>query len=253
MATHEQVGDDHYRVTYEEIHCQISETAKLIKEQFDPDVLVPIMGGGMIPARMLRTFLKKPSELDPSKKRNIPIQAIGLALYEEVSGSSAETMGREVVRTQWLDEGTFKRGKVGQDKSLLGKNILIVDEVDDSRTTLQYAYQELLKDVQSGLAALDPAQRAQVPPTRFAIFVVHNKVKPSGKKGVLPLMEGQTTSLKFADQPVDDNIGRGVWYYTADDTGDVWIDYPWETEDILEHNRLANLAKKLGVNRGRPE
>lgn len=89
------------------------------------------MGGGMIPARMLRTFLKKPSELDPNRKRNIPIQAIGLALYEEVSGSNAETMGREVVRTQWLDEGTFKKGNVGQDNSLLGKNILIVDEVDD--------------------------------------------------------------------------------------------------------------------------
>lgn len=104
----------------------------------------------------------------------MPIQAIGLALYEEVAGSSAENMGREVVRTQWLDEGTFgkrdKREDRGEDgdkeEGLLGKRILIVDEVDDSRTTLQYAYQELVKDVKAGLEALEPDVRAKLPPTR---------------------------------------------------------------------------------------
>lgn len=128
----------------------------------------------MIPARVLRTFLKKPSAHDPNKKRNVPIQAIGLALYEEVAGSSAENMGREVVRTQWLDEGTFgkrssreDRGEDGdKEEGLLGKRILIVDEVDDSRTTLQYAYQELVKDVKAGLEALEPEARAKLPPTR---------------------------------------------------------------------------------------
>lgn len=34
MITQDHVGDDHYRVTYEEIHCQIFKTAKLIKDQF---------------------------------------------------------------------------------------------------------------------------------------------------------------------------------------------------------------------------
>ncbi|PWN27878.1 PRTase-like protein [Jaminaea rosea] len=259
---HETVPDDHYRVTYEEIHEQISRSARLMRDQFRPDVLVPIMGGGMIPARVLRTFLKVPSEVDSSKKRNIPIQAIGLALYEEVAGTSAESMGREVIRTQWLDEGTFKRSHHAKQPSpsgagaaggLLGKNILIVDEVDDTRTTLQYAYQELLADVQKGLAALDPAQRAALPPTRFAIFVVHNKHREGGKKGVLPLMAGQGEGWKLEDQKVgQDGVGEGVWYYSADETGDCWVDYPWETEDILEHNRLATLAKKLGVNTGRP-
>lgn len=97
------------------------------------------------------------------------MQAIGLALYEEVEGTSAEMMGREVVRTQWLDEGTFKKSFVPGDNNknnLLGKNVLIVDEVDDSRLTLQYAYQELLKDVQKGLASLSPEQREKLPPTR---------------------------------------------------------------------------------------
>lgn len=93
-----------------------------------------------------------------------------------------------------------------------------------------------------------PAFRATV-----AIFVVHNKVKDSGKRGTLPLIPSQSSTSTLEDQPVDSSAGggavaEGVWYYPAGETGDVWVDYPWETEDILEHNRLANLAKKLGVN-----
>lgn len=87
-----------------------------------------------VPARVLRTFLKKPSELDPTKMRNIPIQAIGLSLYEEVSGTSVGQLGREVVRTQWLDIGSVavageNNQKVEEGKlagGLLGKNVLIV-------------------------------------------------------------------------------------------------------------------------------
>ncbi len=104
--SHEQLPDDHFRPTYEEIHVQIGEAARRIKGEFDPDLMVAIGGGGFYPARVLRTFLKKPSALDPSKMRNIPIQAIGLSLYEEVSGTSEGQIGNEVVRTQWLDAKT---------------------------------------------------------------------------------------------------------------------------------------------------
>lgn len=61
---------------------QIAETAKVIKEEFNPDLMVAIGGGGFYPARVLRTYLKVPSKVDPAKLRNIPIQAIGLSLYE---------------------------------------------------------------------------------------------------------------------------------------------------------------------------
>lgn len=61
--------------------------------------------------------------------QNIPIQAIGLSLYEELgSHTTAEQIGKEVVRTQWLDFSALSATR------LLGKKILIVDEVDDSRT-----------------------------------------------------------------------------------------------------------------------
>jgi hypothetical protein len=44
-----------------------------------------------------RTFLK-----EASTKRNIPIHAIGLSLYETLPGTTAEQIGNEVIRTQWL-------------------------------------------------------------------------------------------------------------------------------------------------------
>ena len=53
--------------------------------------------------------------------------------------------------------------------NLIGKNILIVDEVDDTRTTLEYAVKELVKDVEA--ARKQSGKEAQ--PTRFSIFVVH--------------------------------------------------------------------------------
>ena len=44
-----------------------------------------------------RTFLK-----DSETKKNIPIFAIGLSLYESLPGTTAEQVGKEVIRTQWL-------------------------------------------------------------------------------------------------------------------------------------------------------
>jgi hypoxanthine phosphoribosyltransferase len=91
--------------------------------------MIAIGGGGFIPARIIRTFLKV-SDSPESKPRNIPIQAIGLSLYEALPDTSEEVVGKEVIRTQWLDFSTLgdKNTKYG---GLLGKRILVVDEVDD--------------------------------------------------------------------------------------------------------------------------
>ena len=52
--------------------------------------------------------------------------------------------------------------------NLVGKNILIVDEVDDTRTTLEYAVKELQKDVQTAAEKLGSDEK-----TQFSIFVLH--------------------------------------------------------------------------------
>ena len=238
----EQLPDDHFRPTYEDIHVQIGEAARRIKTEFDPDLMVAIGGGGFYPARVLRTFLKKPSALDPSKMRNIPIQAIGLSLYEEVSGTAEGQIGNEVVRTQWLDAKTVTGhkgpGKIEEGKDaggLLGKNVLIVDEVDDSRTTLQYAYSELLKDVKNAIANLSDEERKNLAPTRFAIFVVHNKEKAGGKRGTLPILP---KDLPKGEHKVVDGLSEGVRYYSTQDIGDVWICYPWEEEYVVDFGPL---------------
>ncbi|KAH8920139.1 PRTase-like protein [Atractiella rhizophila] len=206
-------NDNHIRVTYQEIHTLIGNSAAKIKKEFQPELMIAI-GIGFFPARVMRTFLKTPGQ------KNIPIQAIGLSLYEELgtldSGdvTSAEKIGKEVIRTQWLDFSTLGS------RPLLGRKILIVDEVDDSRTTLLYAISELLKDVEKQAVTLNATQEMR-DRTEFGIFVVHNKLKP--KAGELP---------------------EGVRYFSGEDIPDEWVDYPWEQQDITTHDALAAEARK---------
>ncbi|KAF7977120.1 hypothetical protein HWV62_4732 [Athelia sp. TMB] len=163
-------GPQHVRATYNDIHDLIKASAAKIGPDFKPNMIIAIGGGGFFPARVMRTFLK-----DESTKRNIPIHAIGLSLYESLPGTTAEQIGNEVIRTQWLgpDSG----------KTMLGRRVLIIDEVDDSRKTLGYAISELQKDVESELVNFPESERDALR-TRFAVFVVHNKLKP--KLAVLP-------------------------------------------------------------------
>jgi hypothetical protein len=196
---------EHLRATYNEIHNLIKASALKIAE-FKPNMLIAIGGGGFFPARVMRTFLK-----DASTQRNIPIHAIGLSLYESLPGTTSEQIGNEVIRTQWLGPETSK--------TLLGRRVLIVDEVDDTRKTLHYALSELQKDIDKELKNFPEADRDALR-TKFAIFVVHNKLKP--KLGTLP-----------PDIP----------YYAGAEVEDVWLDYPWEAVDIEEHDRLAAADK----------
>ena len=104
------------------------------------------------------SFLKRSGE------PNIPIQAIGLSLYEDLGrGDPEEVPGTKVTRTQWLDLSSLEMA------NLIGKNILIVDEVDDTRTTLEYAVRELEKDVE--LAQKQLGREGEK--TNFFVFVLH--------------------------------------------------------------------------------
>ncbi|PMD22899.1 PRTase-like protein [Hyaloscypha hepaticicola] len=201
-------------VTYNQVHKLCQEAAPRILEQFNPQLMIAIGGGGYVPARILRSFLKRPGS------HNIPIQAIGLSLYEELpsqypSGRNTpgepEQPGTKVTRTQWLDLTSL-----GEMENLVGKRILIVDEVDDTRTTLEYAVKELEKDVEIARQKLGGKGEKTV----FSVFVLHNKNKE--KKGQLP----------------EDMLNENR-YLAARTTGDVWICYPWEAVDIDEHDKLA--------------
>ena len=59
----------------------------------------------------------------------MPSEAIGLSLYEELGLGTEEKLGKEVVRTQWLDFSTLGS------RSLLGRRVLIVVRAErDSRS-----------------------------------------------------------------------------------------------------------------------
>jgi hypoxanthine phosphoribosyltransferase len=151
-------------LTTTQVHKLCQKSATRILDDFKPNLMIAIGGGGYVPARILRSFLKKPGS------PNIPIQAIGLSLYEKLTADSGpeEEASHTVTRTQWLDFSAVKNS------DLVGKNILIVDEVDDTRTTLQYAVQELEKDVKEAAKKLGRPDEK----TNFFIFVLHVRLSP---------------------------------------------------------------------------
>lgn len=161
--------------TYEDIHRAIKSLADTIHHAQQPfDAMIAIGGGGFIPARMLRTYL------------NIPIYTVTLSYYDINDQPTDRPQ-----KIQWTD---------GLAAQLKDKRLLVVDEVDDSRVTLEYCIRELQKD---GF-------------TQLGVAVLHEKRKP--KKGALP-----------------DNLP----YYSGIQVEDWWINYPWDALDIDSHNQQA--------------
>ncbi len=163
--------------TYDDIHRVIKNLAENIQASGrEYDAMIAIGGGGFIPARMLRCFL------------DVPIYAVTTAYYDSDFDGKALNGVRKI---QWLDPFP---------EQLRGKNVLVVDEVDDSRVTMEFCLNELRRE--------DLGQ--------IGVAVLHEKRKP--KQGKIP-----------AD----------VAYFSGLTVDDWWINYPWDAQDIDEHNRLA--------------
>ena len=166
-----------FHITYNSIHKAVKRLAGEIESSgFDPDVTVAIGTGGFIPARILKTFLKK------------PIFTVGIRYYSDEDNKPQD----KPQTIQWIDE---------VEKKLLGKRILLVDEVDDSRTTLEYCLKELLRHK----------------PREIAVMVLHNKRKT--KRGSFPR-----------------EISH---YFVGDEVDDTWICYPCDAVDIDQHDRMV--------------
>ena len=167
--------------TYNEIHRTVAALAAEIQASgFDPDVTVAIGTGGFIPARILKTFLKK------------PILTVGVKLYNDETNEIGAGGPRKV---QWIDE---------VERKLKGRRVLLIDEVDDSRTTLAYCLRELLSHQ----------------PAEIGVAVLHCKDKP--KHDQFP-----------------DAVKR---YWVGQHLRDIWVVYPWDAEDIDLHEKNAQAA-----------
>lgn len=168
-----------YYFSYHHIHNTIKQSAQQIMSSgFNPDLMLAIGAGGFIPARILRTYINK------------PIIAIAISYYD-----INNQLLPEPTKHQWLD---------GID--ITGKKILLVDEVDDSRSTLEFCLNELFTH--------NPAE--------IGVFVLHNKQKL--KRGNFP--------------PQIKHI------FVGEQLSDQWIRYPWDAINIDEHEQLANNAAK---------
>ena len=160
-----------YNFTYNDIHQTIADTAQRILDTgYQPDYLLAIGGGGLIPARIMRTYITR------------PILIVSLSRYsDEVGGKASD----QPVKLQWLETHV----------DLSGKKVLVIDEVDDERTTMEFTLNHLVDNH---------------PDAEFSAFVVHNKNKK--KKGKLP------SELKH--------------FFVGEEIEDCWSNYAWDALDI---------------------
>lgn len=123
--------------SYLDIHKMCQNSCREIETKFNADVILAIGGGGLIPARMARTVLKK------------PIYVVSLSVYDK-NDNLLETP--KVV--QWLDFSMFSKDT----------KFLIIDEVDDTRKTLSFLLNKLKNE-------------EHINGANIGVFVLHNKKK----------------------------------------------------------------------------
>jgi hypoxanthine phosphoribosyltransferase len=126
----------------------------------------------------------------------VPIKAISLELYNDVT----KTLNDTVKVTQWITE-----------EDVAGKTVLIVDEVDDTRTTLHFAV-NMVKKMNA---------------KSVGVFVVHNKLKNKrlGSDWISGVQQG-------CEAPLD-------YYECGQNIPDQWIVYPWDALNIEEHSSMG--------------
>lgn len=197
-------------VSYNQLHDIIRRTVQRTNliERFSPTLLIAISAGGFLPTRILRNIIK--SEIGG---KSLPIQTIGLCLYESDE--------HRIFKTQWI---STDRKNDPLAISFSGQHILVVDEVDETRTTLSYAIEELEKDIARERNEMHENGQEWFEP-KLGIFVVHNKMVP--KRGIL--------SKELLDNA----------YFVGENVGGEWIVYPWDALDIDEHTRRAEEHAKL--------
>ena len=151
--------------SYSDIHNMVKEGSMRLNN-FKPDYIVAVAGGGLIPARMLRTFI------------DVPIISLTISFYNEKN----QIMDIPKI-LQWVDKEVIK-----------GKNILIVDEVDDTRKTLSYLVDFFYQNSK-----------------KLGVFVVNNKIKNKVYK-----------------------IPKDVLYISCKENTDIWINYPWDNTNFIK-------------------
>ena len=105
------------KITYEEIHLLIDKISNNLNEiNYKPDLIVAIGSGGLIPAKLIK------------KNFDVPIINFGIKYYDSKN---------KLTQTPIIYQDIIK-------EQINNKNILLVDEIDDTWTTLKYALQKII-------------------------------------------------------------------------------------------------------------
>jgi hypothetical protein len=118
-------------------------------------------------------------------------------LYDDTVNKPTDT----VKVKQWLDESDVN-----------GKNLLVVDEVDDTRSTLHFCVEKL----------------KQYNPASIAVFVVYNKQKPKRHAAHWDEKEAEKDNVTLDH------------YFPGKNIPDTWLVFPWDATDIDLHDRNAS-------------
>ena len=164
-------------VTYEDIHTYVQElAAKISLSNFKPDYIIAIGTGGFIPARILKNLIE------------VPVMCINVSHY------NGETLETEVKTIQSIHENSPEH------EAIHGKNVLIVDELDDTRSTLLHVV-DLIMNLE---------------PNEIGVGVLHNKIKE--KVGEFP---------------------ESIQYFYSRIVPDRWIVYPWDHPSLYKQKNIG--------------
>ena len=158
----------HTEILYEKINKITNEN------NIELNSIVAIGTGGWIPGRIIKTCFDD----------KLPIET---ATFESYTNDNNQ---KNIQKKQWLTEKFI-------DENVTNKNVLVIDELNDTGVTINYCIEELKK----------------YSPNKIVVGVVDHKEKE--KKVELP------TDVLYC-------YGRTV--------DDVWRVYPWESKHIYIHN-----------------
>lgn len=127
--------------TRELVHQGVSE---MEKQQYRPDVILAIAGGGLVPGRILRTALGEPT---------VPIYCVGVQSYLQEGKTKQED---QVYIYQWLESRVMEEWRMNMPK------ILVVDDINDSGNTLRAVTKRLHLELEQHNMEI-------------GVFVVHDK------------------------------------------------------------------------------
>lgn len=177
----DKTEDNKLYLSYEYLHELVKVCADAMKNRdFKADAIVAIGAGGFFPGRILRTYT------------GTPILAVSIQLYDDTTNKPKD----KPEKTQWISEGQVEQ-------YIRGKNIIVIDEVDDTRTTLAYCCKELIDLHQ---------------PKAVSAMVLINKKKE--KRGVFP---------------------KEVTYFAGADIEDIWCKFPWDALDVSQYVNIIHL------------